>query len=58
MLVATTAFEKLARRHAGYRGLPEPRMIVVDHPLGGLLPDEVVRRAAGATERLMKLVAG
>jgi hypothetical protein len=45
VVVATTAFEALARAVAAREHLPDARIAVVDHPLGGITDDEVLARA-------------
>jgi hypothetical protein len=45
VLVVTEIFEDLARREAKAKGLPNARIVVVSHPLGGST-DEAVRQKA------------
>ena len=36
--------------------MTDPRIVVIEHPLGGTEPDEIVRRAASAREDVLTLV--
>jgi hypothetical protein len=55
-VVCTTTFEGLARRAAESLGMPDLPLIVIEHPLGGLRPDEVAGRVRQAAERLGALI--
>ena len=48
MVVATTAFAALTRAVAERAHLPDARIVVVEHPLGGITEAEVVDRASAA----------
>ena len=56
MLVATTAFAGLARQVADSYGLPQARIAVVTHPLGGIAEAEVVERATHIVDEVLALV--
>jgi hypothetical protein len=56
VLVATTAFAALARQVAAASGLPEARIAVVAHPLGGISEADVVARADEAVEGVLGLL--
>ena len=58
MVVATTRFAPLTEQVAAGLNLPDCRVVVVDHPLGG--PDEatIVERADAAVERIVTLLTG
>jgi hypothetical protein len=47
ILVVTTSFLPLVRAQAKARRA-DPRLVVVDHPVGGLSPDELAGRADAA----------
>jgi hypothetical protein len=52
--IVSNAFLELATAQARMRGVDELPVVVVTHPVGGLLPDELVIRvleASGAIER-------
>lgn len=51
-VIITTAFQTLAEHERATKGVPGLPLLVVDHPLGGVLPDEVARRAAQAGQAL------
>jgi hypothetical protein len=54
-VLATTAFERQARRVAAAYGL-DARIVVVEHPLGGVDEDGIRARADGAVEAVLGLV--
>ena len=56
ILVVTEPFLPLALYEADRRGMPEARIVVIEHPLGGTEPDEIVRRAAAAGDAVLALV--
>jgi len=56
VLVATTSFAALARQVAAADGLPDARIAVVDHPLGGIGEADVVARAERAVDVVLALV--
>jgi hypothetical protein len=55
VVLATTAFERQARRVASAYGL-DARIVVVEHPLGGVDEDGVRERAERAVETVLSLV--
>jgi len=55
VVVTTTAFADLSRRVAAANRLPEARIVVVEHPLGGITEDEVLDRAERAVEEVIAL---
>jgi len=58
VVVTTTSFAALARQMADTFGLPDARIVVVEHPLGGIDEDAVRRRAEGAVAEVLALVTG
>lgn len=58
MVVATERFHELARQSAEREGLPDARMVVVAHPVGGVSREELESRADAVTadviERLLR----
>ena len=57
MLVATTAFGDLAAQVADELGLPDLRIVAVDHPLGGMDETAVMSRADAAVEPTLRLLS-
>ena len=53
VVVTTTSFLELTRRVASSSGVPDARIAVVDHPLGGITEAEVGQRAASMVEALV-----
>jgi hypothetical protein len=58
VLVATTSFAALARQVADSYGLPDARIAVVDHPLGGAREVDVIDRAERVVDEVLSLVMG
>ena len=58
MLVATTSFAALARQVADAYGLPQARIAVVEHPLGGTREADVVDRAERVVDEVLSLLTG
>jgi len=58
VVVTTTAFADLSRRVAEANQLPEARIVVVEHPLGGITEDDVLERAERAVEEVIALFTG
>ena len=56
MLVATTAFEPLAAEVAATLGLPDSRIVAVEHPLGGIDEASILDRADAAVEPVLRLL--
>ncbi len=54
-MVTTTNFATLTERVAANFGLPECRVVVVEHPLGGTDEAAILARADAAVERIIKL---
>lgn len=50
MLVLTEVFVGIARKSATKLGISDPRLAVIEHPLGGLAADAVRSRAVAAVE--------
>jgi hypothetical protein len=55
-VVTTTQFVDLTNRIAANFGLPDARVIVVDHPLGGTDEASIIRRADAAVEQAVALL--
>ncbi len=58
MLVATTAFDALASEVAVTLGMPDVRIVAVEHPLGGAGKAAVIDRADAAVEQALRLLTG
>jgi len=54
--MGTFEFEALARLEARNRGLEGLPLALVPHPLGGIREDEVLRKADGVLEAVVKAV--
>jgi hypothetical protein len=50
VVVATREFETLARAVADRAHLPDARIVVVEHPLGGITDDEVRARSRSVVD--------
>tara|TARA_B100000749_G_scaffold278048_1_gene268005 strand:- start:1201 stop:1422 length:222 start_codon:yes stop_codon:yes gene_type:complete len=58
VLVATGDFRQLADQTAADLGLADLRVVSVEHPVGGIDPDEVRRRADGIVDEVLGLLTG
>ena len=58
MVVATESFAALAREEAQAQGLPDARIAVVPHPIGGTRPAELRLRADAAVDSIVALFTG
>lgn len=56
VVIATKAFADLARQVADTYGMPQARIVVVDHPLGGIDADAVAARVDQAVEPVIGLI--
>ncbi len=56
VLFATEPFAALALHVASARGLPAPRMVSVEHPIGGIDEQGVLGRAEAVVEDLIGLL--
>ena len=55
MVLTTTGFLNLTEQVARAIGLPDARMVVVPHPIGGLEEEAVLERARGVVEEVLAL---
>lgn len=55
MVVTTTKFVNLTDRVAANFGLPDCRVVVVDHPLGGTDEQTILAWADAAVDRIIGL---
>ena len=53
MVFTTTKFELLTRKVATSFGLPDTRVVVVDHPLGGTDAATILVRADAAVDEVI-----
>jgi hypothetical protein len=58
VVIATEMFSELARQSALQSGLPDARIAIVAHPIGGVSKAGLERRADAATEDVMSLLLG
>ena len=56
VLVATEALRELTDQTAHDLGLPDLRVVSVAHPIGGVDPDEIRRRADGVVDEVLTLL--
>lgn len=54
-MLTTTKFLDLTKRVAANFGLPETRICIVDHPLGGTDHDTIVAWADAAVDQMIAL---
>jgi hypothetical protein len=57
VLVATEPFAPLARQVAEHQRMPDARIAVVEHPLGGADTKDIRNRARAAVEQVLGLLA-
>jgi hypothetical protein len=57
-VVTTTSFAHLARGAADHLALPDARIAVVQHPLGGVDEAGIIARADSAVEHTLALLTG
>jgi hypothetical protein len=55
VVVTTTAFEVLTRAVAERSRLPDARIAVIEHPLGGITDDDVRARAHAVVDDVVAL---
>ena len=58
MVLTTTGFVNLTEQVARTIGLPDARMVVVPHPIGGIEEKAVLERALGIVEDVLALWTG
>lgn len=56
--MGTTPFLPLARYETARRGVLDPRMVIVDHPLGGVPAEDIAQRADDARKLVADLIEG
>ena len=54
--ICTTDFKLLAKAESKALGLPQLAILFLPHPIGGISPDEVVRKADNAIDEMITLV--
>ncbi|MGE0877948.1 MAG: hypothetical protein AB7L13_13075 [Acidimicrobiia bacterium] len=55
VVVTTTGFLELTNACASAFGLPDARIVVIEHPLGGIEEPAVLARAATIVEDVLRL---
>jgi hypothetical protein len=58
VVFTTTKFELLTNKVAANFGLPDARVVIVDHPLGGTDEDTIRRWADAAVETVIARITG
>lgn len=56
VLVVSDAFRKLAELQANVKGPADLRLVVIQHPLGGLPEEDVDERARDAAQQFLELL--
>jgi hypothetical protein len=54
--LATSAFIQLAHLQARAMGFPDLRIITIEHPLGGIDPEEVLKKVPDAASSVGSLM--
>ena len=54
MTICSNRFEVLAKATATGLGMPALRLVIVPHPIGGISAEEVIEKADGILDNLMK----
>ena len=54
--MATDSFTRLATLQSKAMGMPNLAVAVIEHPLGGIDPDEVVAKARGVLADVLELL--
>lgn len=54
-MVTSTGFHDLTMQVARTIGFPDLRVVVVEHPIGGIGEDAILDRAAGIVESVLDL---
>ena len=54
MTICSNRFEILARATANGMGMSDLRLVIVQHPIGGISVEEVITKADGILENLIK----
>lgn len=55
-VVCSTPFERLGQAQARVFGAPDMPLLMIQHPLGGIRPDEVHARAEQALPKVLALI--
>lgn len=58
VLLVTTPFESLARSQIRRLGLSEARVVVIEHPLYGIGPEELAERVRAAVPAVVAALTG
>ena len=54
MTICSTRFETLARTTATGLGMPDQPLVILPHPVGGISAEEVIAKADGILDNLIK----
>jgi hypothetical protein len=56
-VICSDAFISLARAISRAKGIPAPRLVVIPHPLAGITPTEVQKKADDAMNAIVAILA-
>jgi hypothetical protein len=57
VIICSDAFISLAKSISQAKGILSPRLVAIPHPLAGITPDEVQRKAESAIELIVAMLA-
>jgi hypothetical protein len=57
-IICSDAFLSLAKSVSMARGISAPRLVVIPHPLAGIAPDEVRKKAENAVDTIVAVLVG
>jgi hypothetical protein len=55
-IICSDAFFSLAKSISQAKGIASPRLVAIPHPLSGIAPDEVHRKAENAIEMIIAMI--
>jgi len=57
-IICSDAFLSLARSVSLARGISAPRLVAIPHPLAGIAPEEVRKKAENAVDTIVAVLVG
>jgi hypothetical protein len=57
-VICSDAFISLARSTSQAKGISTPRLVEIPHPLAGIAPDEVQKKAENAVDTIVAVLLG
>ena len=55
-IICSDAFISLARSISQAKGMSSPRLVTIPHPLAGIAPDEVHKKAENTVEKIVAML--